>query len=547
MPKFRTIRETRLLENVLAGAPVLRLLPIETEFNGEQSDVLRFVHTTELGPQPGFVLMRDLEALPDVIVPLSMNSTHYVSFASIVTEAARHIGWLRGTGADRDYLLAVAYHASSNLTDMGTAQEAGPFRYTEALWNAAITQYPDLGLQPEDRLDWRQQPELAANLAADAARSFEQTTGKPPTFAQLLFFQREGRIPTNADRTDVDSLQQGLVTAYAEALQVIDQLPPDLRLVRPEAGAAPWLNVAREELSRGVVEVPGVLDNDRIRRYHLEAGIGAAHDDTPWCGSFVTFCMKKCGDDTIAQSLPPRPALAASWSVWGRDVTAEKPVGCVAVFTFQDGRHHVGFLVGLPNANHVTVLGGNQGSPGKISEVSFPLSQATAFRWLDLPNMEPVGIETSAIARAGDALFLQKAPGIMYALMSDLPGLTLIQAAAILGNIGHECGAFTTLHQIGMANGQGGHGWCQWDGSRRRTFLAFASSLDLDWSQDEANYRFLIQELRGSEGNALTSLLQQTTLEAAVEDFDAKFERSGVKHMDRRIRYARLALAAVGD
>lgn len=545
MPDFRAAVPTNLLDRAAFDAQIRQPITAGTPFTGHVEATGLFVETATFG-RVGFVDRMDAADAPGAARVLPMEAEDQDAFVANVTESARFVGWLRGTGADRDYLLALAFNASSNLTDMGTTQEAGPFRYTEAAWNAAILQLPDLSLRPEDRLDWRQQPDIAADQAAKAAMSYEQASGKPPTFAQLLFFQREGRVPADADGQAVELLQQRLVTAYAAALPVIDRAPPGIRLVRPEAGAAPWLNVARDELGRGVAEVPGVLDDDRIRRYHLVAGVGAAHDETPWCGSFVTFCMQTCGDGSVAGSIPPSPAAAASWSGWGRDVTAEKPVGCVAVFTFADGSHHVGFLVGIPDANHVTVLGGNQGNPGKISEVPFPLSQATAFRWLDLQSVAPVGVEASAVASADDALFLQKAPGIMRDLIRDLPGLTRIQAAAILGNIGHECGGFTTLHQIGMAPGRGGHGWCQWDGSRRKAFLAFASGLGLDWRQDEVNYRFLVQELRGPERNALTSLLRQTKLEAAVEDFDAKFERSGVKHMDRRIRYARLALAAVG-
>ena len=63
----------------------------------------------------------------------------------------------------------------------------------------------------------------------------------------------------------------------------------------------------------------------------------------------------------------------------------------------------------------------------------------------------------------------KKAPGVMKKLIKDFPDLTEEQAAAILGNIGHECGGFGQLQQL---RGGGGRGWCQWDGTRRDEFFS---------------------------------------------------------------------------
>jgi hypothetical protein len=144
----------------------------------------------------------------------------------------------------------------------------------------------------------------------------------------------------------------------------------------------------------------------------------------------------------------------------------------------------------------------------------------------------------------GDALFLQKAPGVMKDLMRDFPELTEMHAAAILGNIGHECGGFHILHQKRMPEGRGGYGWCQWD-DRRKIFFEFAKSEGLDWRSDEANYGYLVHELKNtSEKIVLPALTRETTLEGAVTTFDEIYERSGVKNLPSRNRYAQLALAA---
>jgi uncharacterized protein (TIGR02594 family) len=275
------------------------------------------------------------------------------------------------------------------------------------------------------------------------------------------------------------------------------------------------------------------------------AGVADTSDETPWCGSFVTFCLKTCGVGAIKSSIPPSPAKALSWQDWGRAAPVPAPLGSIVVLRFAAGGQHVGFLVGMPDADHVRVLGGNQGTPGEVSEVHFRTAEVVATRWLDAPGA-PAAIAVLATAepRPGDELFLEKAPKIMQRLMQDLPGMNRIHAAAILGNIGHECMGFKALHQIGMPEGKGGHGWCQWDGVRREAFLTFAKKQGRDWRDDAANYDFLVHELRGPESKALAFLVMQPTLEAAVEDFDRRFERSGVRALDRRLRYARLAFAA---
>jgi uncharacterized protein (TIGR02594 family) len=580
MKNYRTTVDTDLRAAPSVTAASLRRVVRGTEFAGQIDAGGLFIATSAFGPHQGFVDLFDVLELGEAALKTMMESDHD-TFCVLVTEAARHVGWLRGTGADRDYLLAVAYAESRNLTDMGTVQDAGPFRFTAAEWQAAI-QGParELEQSPDNRLDWNHQPDVAAALAAEAAENFTRNFDRPPSFPELLFLQRLGPVgidvlkrpreeacsqaipgtppagsyaaalkqSTQTVKQAIGELEQRLVTAYAAALPVIDRQPPEIRLVRPQGLEPPWLQIARDEMTRGVAERPGLANEDRISRYHDSAGVEDKRDETPWCGSFVTFCLKTCGDAAAEASIPASPALAESWDGWGRAANDVPPQGSVVVLRFPDGGRHVGFLTGIPNDTHLRVLGGNQGDPGQISEVHFPKGQVTSIRWLDRAGAPAPAGETAPTAaadpRPGDELFIEKAPIVMRRLMHDLVGLTKIQAAAILGNIGHECMGFKALHQIGMPKGQGGHGWCQWDGSRREAFLTFAKKQGRDWHEDEVNYAFLVQELRGAEQKALASLLKQTKLDAAVEDFDRRFERSGVRALDRRLRYANLAFAA---
>ncbi len=137
------------------------------------------------------------------------------------------------------------------------------------------------------------------------------------------------------------------------------------------------------------------------------------------------------------------------------------------------------------------------------------------------------------------ALFEEKAPSIMAGLIRDL-GVQDYQAAGVLGNIGWECGGFMHLSQIGGS----AVGWVQWDGVRKRDFLAWCQKQGLPWTSDEANYRYLLLELRGSERASLNALLKTRTLVEATDTFEAKFERAGVPALAGRRRFARQAMDA---
>jgi hypothetical protein len=144
---------------------------------------------------------------------------------------------------------------------------------------------------------------------------------------------------------------------------------------------------------------------------------------------------------------------------------------------------------------------------------------------------------------ADETLFTQKAPEIMRRLMEDFD-LTDMHAAGILGNIGHECAGFRTLHEVGQPEGSGGYGWAQWTGPRRRTFFAWCDDHRLAWDTDDANYGFLKHELQTTERGAITAVVQTTTLEDAVHAFERQYERAGVPHYESRNRWAALALSA---
>lgn len=141
------------------------------------------------------------------------------------------------------------------------------------------------------------------------------------------------------------------------------------------------------------------------------------------------------------------------------------------------------------------------------------------------------------------ATFEDKAPWIMEKLIKDFD-LTNVQAASILGNLGHESNGFTQLQEVKpLGGGRGGLGWAQWTGARRLVYEGYCRRANLDPKSDKANYAYLFAELKGSEKAAIEALKKTSTIKEGVEAFERKFERAGVKHYPSRERWANIALA----
>lgn len=153
-----------------------------------------------------------------------------------------------------------------------------------------------------------------------------------------------------------------------------------------------------------------------------------------------------------------------------------------------------------------------------------------------------VAMPPAAHASLSSDSFQARAAGVVSRLMADL-GLTREQAAGIVGNLGQESGLLP-INEIRPVSGRGGFGWAQWTGPRRVAFEDWAKAHGTSVTEPEANYGFLIEELRGPEAAALAALRQTTTLEEATQVFEEKFERAGVIALSRRIDYAQKALAA---
>lgn len=141
----------------------------------------------------------------------------------------------------------------------------------------------------------------------------------------------------------------------------------------PIDGETPWLDIARGEL--GVHEKePG--SNPRIIEYHSVTTLKATDDDTPWCSSFVSWCLQTSGYSHT------KNAWAQSYAVYGTKLNGPK-IGCVVPFRWSSSSGHVGFCVGFGDG-YVDLLGGNQSDPdsgGKVSVKRYSTANILGYRW----------------------------------------------------------------------------------------------------------------------------------------------------------------------
>lgn len=137
-----------------------------------------------------------------------------------------------------------------------------------------------------------------------------------------------------------------------------------------------WLSIAKHEL--GVSEYgEETKNNPRIIQYHDVTSLKARSDKTPWCASFVSWCLEQAGVKSA------RTARARNYLKWGMQITDPIP-GCIAVFSRGKASGHVAFFI-KEDGDSIIVLGGNQSD--MVCERAYPKSRLLGYRW---PNDYPI-------------------------------------------------------------------------------------------------------------------------------------------------------------
>ncbi|MEZ6933584.1 TIGR02594 family protein [Aeromonas sp. BC14] len=140
---------------------------------------------------------------------------------------------------------------------------------------------------------------------------------------------------------------------------------------------APWLNIAQQELDKGIKEFPGDADNPRIVEYHSCTSYGSSDDETPWCSSFANWCMKQCGIEGTHN------VAAQSWLHWGKAIAT--PIEGAVTILWRESpsswKGHVGFFIGEhpTNKDYILLLGGNQGD--SVCVAAYEKKRVLGFRF----------------------------------------------------------------------------------------------------------------------------------------------------------------------
>jgi hypothetical protein len=143
----------------------------------------------------------------------------------------------------------------------------------------------------------------------------------------------------------------------------------------------------------------------------------------------------------------------------------------------------------------------------------------------------------------------------VHALMRDV-NLQMHQAAGFVGNLGYETRGFIDLQEKHptIPGSLGGLGWAQWTGyhwpyDRRLQFENHCKGLGLSTSGDEANYTFVLVELRGRFLVFADNLRRTRNIEQACHITHRDYEGSSdvADHTYRsgsaRLQWAQRALA----
>lgn len=162
--------------------------------------------------------------------------------------------------------------------------------------------------------------------------------------------------------------------------------------------------------------------------------------------------------------------------------------------------------------------------------------------WSSLPPCPHFGGRPVAkIHKPGPTLapkVLQRALVAFQFLRSE--GLSVEQAAGVVGNLVHESGVNPERHQD---RGGPARGIAQWEGERWHSHLETG-----DWRVDLVHQlQHLWKELERSPRNGLPALRAAETVGEAAMVFCKKFERPGDPRLDKRKAYAREVFALFHD
>jgi hypothetical protein len=196
----------------------------------------------------------------------------------------------------------------------------------------------------------------------------------------------------------------------------------------------------------------------------------------------------------------------------------------------------IGLRIGKPG-EPALVFGGPTGvrpTPDQIREKNRQdelNKNADVLKDFKLSNTFEPGTETPA-----------KRTNLMARLVED-EGLNKIAAAGVVGNLMHE----SNLKPGAEGDSGSSIGWAQWHATRKDDFLDWAKENGMDPNTDEANYAYLVHDLKVNYPDTLAKMQKAKTVEEATDIFMNEFEAPRLKARESRVGHAKRALDSYGQ
>jgi uncharacterized protein (TIGR02594 family) len=158
-----------------------------------------------------------------------------------------------------------------------------------------------------------------------------------------------------------------LPTVSADLTRSKEGTGQPLAIIPVDQKTAPWMVVAIEEAKKWDGQDEAIIT--KTGNFHKRIGIGSDMVHTPWCASFVNYCLKTA---FAPYEKNPSSQFATSSKKFKK---IDKPVyGAIMVMRNYlqstgkfHGTGHVTFVYGLTKKGSVAGLGGNQGDTLKVS------------------------------------------------------------------------------------------------------------------------------------------------------------------------------------
>jgi uncharacterized protein (TIGR02594 family) len=295
------------------------------------------------------------------------------------------------------FLLGVA-QLRSGIADDTNGDQIGPFRLTQAEWNANSNNDEfEIHFTPAQISSPLRQCAVFGLMAHRAFDAFVSAIGRNPS-AKELYIQLWPAAATATLDSDFQNALDATAPLLGPAADAVLDDPqsappaiatPDQSTTRPVPpiatdGAPQWYKLATQEIG---TREEGVNSGAAIARYRQLAQCGQDHD--PWCAIFANAMFALCN--------PPVPgtksASSQSFRNNGNFVKINGPtLGAVTVFwrgSPTSGLGHVGFYRG-ETPGSVYVLGGNEGDMVQIEPMS--KNQLIGYWW-------PASVASPAIGK----------------------------------------------------------------------------------------------------------------------------------------------------